>query len=66
VDSATIACTVIIILAQRASGMVSVGENAITFVTLTHGKCSAQASACRPGTSASGFVGDACYCHGYN
>ena len=35
VDSATNACTVIIALAQRASGMVSVGENAITLVTLT-------------------------------
>jgi hypothetical protein len=34
VDSATIACTVIIIFAQRASGMVSVGENAIPLVML--------------------------------
>ena len=36
VDSATIACTAIIALAQRASGMVSVGEKAITLVRLTY------------------------------
>ena len=35
VDRATIACTVIIILPHRASGMVSVGENATTLVKLT-------------------------------
>lgn len=32
VDTATIDCTVIIVLAQRDSGMVSVGENATTLV----------------------------------
>ena len=36
VDSATIACTVISAFAHRASGIVSVGENAITLVTLTY------------------------------
>jgi hypothetical protein len=35
VDSATIACTAIITFAHRASGMVSVGENAMTLVRLT-------------------------------
>ena len=34
IDKATIACNAMSAFAQRASGMVSVGENAITLVTL--------------------------------